>query len=47
MVAGEVKDLAAETAQATERIRRVVEAVRGDVDAAATALGRVQEVMPG
>jgi methyl-accepting chemotaxis protein len=47
VVAGEVKDLAAETAQATERIRRVVEAVRGDVDAAATALGRVQEVMAG
>ncbi|MBM7808003.1 methyl-accepting chemotaxis protein [Geodermatophilus bullaregiensis] len=45
VVAGEVKDLASETAQATERIRRVVEAVRGDVVAAGTALGRVQEVM--
>jgi methyl-accepting chemotaxis protein len=47
VVAGEVKDLAAETAQATERIRRVVEAVRGDIDAAGAALGRVQEVMVG
>ncbi len=45
VVAGEVKDLASETAQATERIRRVVEAVRGDVVAAGAALGRVQEVM--
>jgi hypothetical protein len=47
VVAGEVKDLAGETAKATERIRRVVDAVRGDVDAAGTALGNVQEVIQG
>jgi hypothetical protein len=47
VVAGEVKDLAGETAKATERIRRVVDAVRGDVDAAGTALGSVQEVIQG
>ena len=45
VVAGEVKDLAGETAKATERIRRVVDTVRGDVDAAGSALGRVQEVI--
>ena len=47
VVAGEVKDLAAETAKATERIRRVVESVRGDVGAAGTALGSVQEIIQG
>jgi methyl-accepting chemotaxis protein len=47
VVAGEVKDLAGETAKATERIRRVVDAVRGDVDAAGSALGQVQEVIAG
>jgi uncharacterized protein YoxC len=47
VVAGEVKDLAGETAKATERIRRVVDAVRGDVDAAGRALGSVQEVIQG
>jgi methyl-accepting chemotaxis protein len=47
VVAGEVKDLAGETARATERIRRVVDAVRGDVDAAGAALGSVQEVIQG
>jgi uncharacterized protein YoxC len=47
VVAGEVKDLAGETAKATERIRRVVDAVRGDVDAAGAALGSVQEVIQG
>ena len=47
VVAGEVKDLAGETAKATERIRRVVDAVRGDVDAAGTALSSVQEVIQG
>ena len=45
VVAGEVKDLAGETAKATERIRRVVDAVRGDVEAAGTALSKVQEVI--
>ena len=47
VVAGEVKDLAGETARATERIRRVVDAVRGDVEAAGAALGSVQEVIQG
>jgi Methyl-accepting chemotaxis protein (MCP) signalling domain len=47
VVAGEVKDLAGETARATERIRRVVDAVRGDVEAAGAALTTVQEVIQG
>jgi methyl-accepting chemotaxis protein len=47
VVAGEVKDLASETARATERIRRVVEAVRGDVGAAAQALTGVREIIEG
>jgi methyl-accepting chemotaxis protein len=47
VVAGEVKDLASETAKATERIRRVVDAVRGDVEAAGAALATVQEVIQG
>ena len=47
VVAGEVKDLAGETAKATERIRRVVDAVRGDVEAAGAALGSVQVVIYG
>jgi methyl-accepting chemotaxis protein len=47
VVAGEVKDLAGETAKATERIRRVVDTVRGDVEAAGAALGSVQDVIQG
>ncbi|WP_208092813.1 methyl-accepting chemotaxis protein [Blastococcus xanthinilyticus] len=47
VVAGEVKDLASETARATERIRRVVDTVRDDVEAAGAALGSVQEVIHG
>ena len=47
VVAGEVKDLALETARATERIRRVVEAVRGDVGAAGAALAGVEDVIRG
>jgi methyl-accepting chemotaxis protein len=46
-VAGEVKDLAGETAKATERIRPVVDSARGDVDAAGTAPGKGQEIMAG
>ncbi|WP_104522451.1 methyl-accepting chemotaxis protein [Blastococcus atacamensis] len=47
VVAGEVKDLASETARATERIRGVVVTVRGDVEAAGVALANVQEVIQG
>ncbi|WP_448612097.1 methyl-accepting chemotaxis protein [Geodermatophilus sp. URMC 60] len=47
VVAGEVKDLALETARATERIRTVVDAVRHEVDTAGTALGGVQDVIRG
>jgi hypothetical protein len=47
VVAGEVKDLASETARATERIRVVVDAVRGDVEAAGTALAKVEDVIQG
>ncbi|WNV76850.1 methyl-accepting chemotaxis protein [Geodermatophilus sp. DSM 44513] len=47
VVAGEVKDLASETARATERIRAVVDAVRSEVETAGTALGGVEEVIRG
>jgi len=45
VVAGEVKDLALETARATERIRRVVDTVRGDVGATGAALAVIQQVI--
>jgi hypothetical protein len=45
VVAGEVKDLALETAKATERIRRVVDTVRGDVGATGAALAVIQQVI--
>jgi methyl-accepting chemotaxis protein len=45
VVAGEVKDLALETAKATERIRRVVDTVRGDVSATGAALATIQRVI--
>jgi methyl-accepting chemotaxis protein len=47
VVAGEVKDLALETARATERIRRVVDAVRSDVGATGAALDTIREVIVG
>jgi methyl-accepting chemotaxis protein len=47
VVAGEVKDLALETARATERIRRVVDSVRDDVGAAGAALESVQTIIQG
>ncbi len=47
VVAGEVKDLATETARATERIRGVVDTVRADVGAAGTALAGIQETIAG
>ena len=45
VVAGEVKDLALETAKATERIRKVVDTVRGDVSATGAALATIQQVI--
>ncbi len=45
VVAGEVEDLALETAKATERIRRVVDTVRGDVSATGAALATIQLVI--
>jgi methyl-accepting chemotaxis protein len=47
VVAGEVKDLALETARATERIQSVVDAVRQEVQTAGTALGSVEDVIRG
>jgi methyl-accepting chemotaxis protein len=47
VVAGEVKDLALETARATERIQSVVDAVRQEVDTAGTALGSVEDIIRG
>ena len=47
VVAGEVKDLARETAQATEHIRRVVESVRGDVTSTANSLDSIRRVVAG
>ncbi|WP_299039312.1 methyl-accepting chemotaxis protein [uncultured Pseudokineococcus sp.] len=47
VVAGEVKELAAETARATDDISRVVDAVRDDVRAAGASLGAIQEVVRG
>jgi methyl-accepting chemotaxis protein len=47
VVAGEVKDLATETARATERIRGVVDTVRADVGAAGAALASIQEIIAG
>ncbi|MEV6350859.1 methyl-accepting chemotaxis protein [Actinoplanes sp. NPDC051851] len=45
VVAGEVKDLAQETARATEDITRRVEAIRGGADSAIAAIGRITEVI--
>ena len=47
VVAGEVKELAGESASATEHIRRVVDAVRDDVTAAAASLAAIREVIAG
>ncbi len=47
VVAGEVKDLATETARATERIRGVVDTVRADVGAAGTALAGIRDIIAG
>ncbi len=45
VVANEVKDLAGETAKATEDIKSRVERIQTDTDAAVEAIGRVSEVV--
>ncbi|WP_448058662.1 methyl-accepting chemotaxis protein [Cellulomonas hominis] len=45
VVAGEVKDLAQETAKATEDIARRVEAIQGDTAAAVTAIGEIGTII--
>ena len=45
VVAGEVKELARETARATEQIRHVVDTVRADVDSSGAMIGQVRDVM--
>jgi hypothetical protein len=45
VVANEVKELAQETARATDRIRQVVDTVRIDVTEAGATISRIQEVM--
>ena len=45
VVAGEVKELARETAAATEDIARRVQAIQGDTAGAVAAIGRISEVI--
>jgi methyl-accepting chemotaxis protein len=45
VVAGEVKELAQETAKATEDIARRVEAIQADTSAAVTAIGEISQVI--
>ena len=45
MVANEVKELAQETARATEDIARRVEAIQGDTSGAIGAIGRISEII--
>ncbi|MGY2081776.1 methyl-accepting chemotaxis protein [Modestobacter sp. SYSU DS0657] len=45
VVANEVKELAQETARATEDIARRVEAIQGDTSGAVAAIGRISEVI--
>ncbi len=45
VVAGEVKDLAQETAKATEDIARQVEAIQGDTTGAVAAIGHISEII--
>ena len=47
VVAGEVKELARESALATEHIRRVVDTVRDDVTMAADSLAAIRQVIAG
>jgi len=45
VVANEVKELAKETAKATEDIRRKIEAIQGDTTGAVTAIAEVAEII--
>jgi methyl-accepting chemotaxis protein len=45
VVAGEVKELAQETAKATEDIARRVEAIQGDTSGAVTAIGEIAHII--
>jgi methyl-accepting chemotaxis protein len=45
VVAGEVKDLAQETAKATEDISRRVQAIQADTDGAVTAIGEIATII--
>jgi methyl-accepting chemotaxis protein len=45
VVANEVKELAQETAKATEDIARRVQAIQGDTTAAVTAIGEISEIV--
>ena len=45
VVAGEVKELARETAAATEDIARLVQAIQGDTSGAVAAIGRISQVI--
>ncbi|WP_211258925.1 methyl-accepting chemotaxis protein [Spirillospora albida] len=45
VVAGEVKDLAQETAKATEDISKRVEAIQADTDSAVAAIGEISEII--
>ncbi|WP_454051354.1 methyl-accepting chemotaxis protein [Cellulomonas sp. Marseille-Q8402] len=45
VVAGEVKELAQETAKATEDIARRVEAIQGDTGAAVVAIGEIADII--
>ncbi|TQL01120.1 methyl-accepting chemotaxis protein [Cellulomonas sp. SLBN-39] len=45
VVAGEVKELAQETARATEDIARRVEAIQGDTQSAVAAIGQISDII--
>lgn len=45
VVASEVKDLARETAKATENIRRRIDTIQADTDKAVTAIGEITEIV--
>jgi hypothetical protein len=45
VVAGEVKDLAKATAQATDDIRRMIDAIQGDTHQAGASIGQISEII--